>query len=138
MDPKALLWKLKSPSTLINLLVPRAAPAAGQICTECGQQGAPVRQRRGREDVEVLLWIAFAVCAVLYVGSFGVHVLSHYRFPGLFVRGFSLGTKVFLVVGVLYTVWRLSSEFEACPKCGRASMIPLDTPKGRKVQQSFQ
>lgn len=39
----------------------------------------------------------------------------------------------FLLPGIIYSVWRLTSKHTACPKCGNAAMIPLDTPLGRKL-----
>lgn len=38
-----------------------------------------------------------------------------------------------IVPGVLYTLWRLTSKHKACPKCLAMNMVPLDTPKGKKL-----
>lgn len=39
----------------------------------------------------------------------------------------------FLVPGLIYSMWRLASYHNACLKCGNASMIPADSPKGKKL-----
>lgn len=39
----------------------------------------------------------------------------------------------FLLPGVIYTVWRLSSKEKICPSCKKATMIPINTPIGRKL-----
>jgi hypothetical protein len=46
----------------------------------------------------------------------------------------SLGMAVLLYLlmilpGVLYSVWRLTSKYEGCPKCQAPQMIPADSPK---------
>lgn len=33
-----------------------------------------------------------------------------------------------ILPGVLYSLWRLTSRYEACPKCGAPNMLPLDSP----------
>jgi hypothetical protein len=35
--------------------------------------------------------------------------------------------------GLIYTIWRLASKYDACPKCGNATMIPIDTPMGQRL-----
>lgn len=39
----------------------------------------------------------------------------------------------FLIPGLIYSIWRLSSKYDACPKCKGISMIPVDSPIGQKV-----
>lgn len=34
----------------------------------------------------------------------------------------------FIVPGLLYSVWRHTNEGDVCPKCGKDSMIPSDSP----------
>lgn len=44
----------------------------------------------------------------------------------------------FIVPGVIYSVWRLTSKFDACPYCGAAqSMIPLNSPRGAKLSREL-
>ncbi len=39
----------------------------------------------------------------------------------------------FLAPGLIYSLWRLTSRHEACPKCKHDSMIPIDSPKGQEI-----
>jgi ribosomal protein S27AE len=34
-----------------------------------------------------------------------------------------------LIPGLFYTIWRLQHKRAICPKCGRAEMIPADSPR---------
>jgi len=40
-----------------------------------------------------------------------------------------------ILPGVIYTVWRLSTRADVCPKCQNSTMIPVDTPKGRELAE---
>ena len=40
---------------------------------------------------------------------------------------------LFLLPGIIYTIWRGSTRQKVCPKCKRSSMIPSDTPLGAKL-----
>ena len=56
---------------------------------------------------------------------------------GSAVRG-SLGIEVilwlcFIFPRLIYTIWRRSSEYKACPQCKGDQMIPADSPIGRKI-----
>jgi hypothetical protein len=39
----------------------------------------------------------------------------------------------FIFPGLLYSLWRLITKVEACPKCKAPNMIPEDTPKGQEL-----
>lgn len=39
----------------------------------------------------------------------------------------------FIVPGVIYSVWRLSSVRKECPKCGGRNLVPSDTPVGMRL-----
>lgn len=39
----------------------------------------------------------------------------------------------FIIPGLIYSVWRLTTRQPGCPSCGQASMIGVDTPKGRQL-----
>ncbi len=57
--------------------------------------------------------------------------------PKTITKG-SMGVEIilwlcFLVPGLIYSVWRLSSRYEGCPSCGgQASVIPRASPMGQK------
>jgi predicted RNA-binding Zn-ribbon protein involved in translation (DUF1610 family) len=38
----------------------------------------------------------------------------------------------FLVPGIIYSVWRLTTRHEACPVCGNANLIPRTSPIAQK------
>lgn len=40
---------------------------------------------------------------------------------------------LFLLPGLIYSIWRSMSQYKACPKCKHSSMIPVDTPKGKQL-----
>ena len=40
---------------------------------------------------------------------------------------------LFIVPGIIYTVWRLSGLVESCPSCAKETMIPADSPAGKKL-----
>jgi hypothetical protein len=37
----------------------------------------------------------------------------------------------FIVPGVIYTIWRHSTEQQVCRKCGSGEVIPMDSPVAR-------
>jgi DNA-directed RNA polymerase subunit RPC12/RpoP len=39
----------------------------------------------------------------------------------------------FIVPGVLYAVWALTSRYDACPKCSGKTLVPLDSPAAQKA-----
>ena len=39
----------------------------------------------------------------------------------------------FLFPGLIYSIWRLTSKYDACPTCKAANLVPLDSPMGRKL-----
>lgn len=43
----------------------------------------------------------------------------------------------FLVPGLIYSIWRLTSRYDACPVCKKESMIPTDTPAGQKLVKEY-
>lgn len=38
----------------------------------------------------------------------------------------------FFVPGLIYSIWRLTTRHDACPACKQTSLIPVDSPMGRK------
>jgi uncharacterized membrane protein YqaE (UPF0057 family) len=39
----------------------------------------------------------------------------------------------FIVPGLIYSIWRSSSRYKACPSCGSTNLIPIDSPVGSKI-----
>ncbi len=43
----------------------------------------------------------------------------------------------FIIPGVIYSVWRLTTKTKACRACEAENMIPLNSPMGKKIQNEF-
>ena len=43
---------------------------------------------------------------------------------------------VFFPVGLIYSIWRLTSRTWVCRHCGAGSMVPLQTPAGKMLQEN--
>lgn len=41
---------------------------------------------------------------------------------------------LFIVPGLIYSIWRHSSVYQGCRKCGSSEVIPLDSPRARSIQ----
>jgi hypothetical protein len=39
----------------------------------------------------------------------------------------------FLIPGLLYSIWRLTSRHKACAACGNQNLVPPDSPIGKKI-----
>jgi hypothetical protein len=39
----------------------------------------------------------------------------------------------FILPGLIYSVWRHTSQYTGCEVCGSKDMIPLDSPVGRRI-----
>ena len=37
-----------------------------------------------------------------------------------------------IIPGLIYSIWRLSSRYEACPYCGNENIIPIFSPVAQK------
>lgn len=40
---------------------------------------------------------------------------------------------LFIVPGLIYSIYRLSSKYLVCQKCSNTSIIPIDSPKGQEL-----
>ena len=99
-------------------------------------------------DFTFFYWLAFAFIAYLIyqiwkgykLGVSGGMVCKSCGFvgnPKSAVRG-SIGIEIVLwlcliIPGLIYSIWRGSSRYDACPQCGGKEMIPADSPIGRKI-----
>ncbi|OHA44233.1 MAG: hypothetical protein A3G04_01710 [Candidatus Taylorbacteria bacterium RIFCSPLOWO2_12_FULL_44_9] len=43
----------------------------------------------------------------------------------------------FLLPGLIYSIWRLTTRQDVCPKCFNPTMIPTDTPAGQKLVNEY-
>ena len=39
----------------------------------------------------------------------------------------------FIIPGLIYSIWRHTSRKQVCSACGNESLVPADTPVGRKL-----
>lgn len=44
---------------------------------------------------------------------------------------------LFLLPGLVYSVWRLASRTDGCASCGSQSLIPVDSPLGEKIAAEY-
>src|SRR3989344_5474586 len=87
------------------------------VCTTCGFVGSPKKVVKGSVLIELFFWLSF-------LGSI---------FVGIFVWLFFLAALVFLVLAIAYSIYRSNTQKKVCPKCSNPTMIPGDTPMGRKL-----
>jgi hypothetical protein len=40
---------------------------------------------------------------------------------------------LFLLPGLIYSIWRLSSRYRGCPQCEAPNMLPLNSPLAQKL-----
>jgi hypothetical protein len=43
----------------------------------------------------------------------------------------------FIVPGVIYSIWRLTTRQRVCRSCGSPSVIPVNTPMGQKLAREM-
>lgn len=44
----------------------------------------------------------------------------------------------FLVPGLIYSIWRLTTRHDVCGACGANSLVPLSSPVGRELAAKYQ
>lgn len=44
----------------------------------------------------------------------------------------------FIVPGVVYSLWRLTSRYKACPACKSKNIIPIASPHGKMLLKKYQ
>lgn len=40
---------------------------------------------------------------------------------------------IFLIPGIIYSIWRRASPKQVCRACGSTSIIPVDSPRGKTL-----
>lgn len=43
----------------------------------------------------------------------------------------------FLVPGLIYSIWRLTSRYDGCRSCGQAGLIPPYSPRAVELRQTL-
>ncbi len=52
--------------------------------------------------------------------------------PGSFLVELALWL-LFLIPGLIYSMWRLTARRKVCAACGNPTMVPASSPVGRKL-----
>lgn len=52
--------------------------------------------------------------------------------------GLELVLWLFIVPGLIYSIWRVTSREKVCPVCKATDLIPADSPRGRQLLDSGQ
>jgi len=42
-----------------------------------------------------------------------------------------------LLPGLVYSLWRLTTRFDACRQCGQAGIVPISSPVGRRLLAEY-
>lgn len=42
----------------------------------------------------------------------------------------------FIIPGLIYSAWRASTRYFACPLCGSAELVPVGSPRGAQLLES--
>jgi len=88
------------------------------ICTKCGYVGYPKSEARGTFVIEFFLWLGILLASIFF--------FSPIFFP------------IVILIPIAYSIYRLTGHYYVCPRChSRDSMIPLDTPGGKKAYKEF-
>jgi hypothetical protein len=43
----------------------------------------------------------------------------------------------FIIPGLIYSLWRLTTRAQVCSACGATSLVPADSPVGRKLAKDL-
>lgn len=82
-----------------------------------------------------IVWLVRAAragtAAVLYCPTCGSVGAPTTRTKGSFLIEVLLWC-CFIIPGVIYSLWRVTSREKACPACGASGMIPVDSPKAKE------
>jgi ribosomal protein L40E len=44
----------------------------------------------------------------------------------------------FIVPGIIYTLWRLTTRAKACVTCGSTDLVPQDSPAGKRLMRELE
>ncbi len=78
------------------------------FCKNCGYVGKSCSKTKGSIFIEIILWLFFIPGIIFW--------------PLLLIG----------ILGVIYSIWRLTATYKICPKCKSSSIIPVDSPMASK------
>jgi len=93
--------------------------------TPCPHCGAPLATRMEGAPV-----IADPVWGAKYCSHCGTVARPVTRTQGSFIMEVFLWL-CFLLPGLIYSIWRLTTRATVCPGCGMPNMLPLDSPHAK-------
>lgn len=44
----------------------------------------------------------------------------------------------FIIPGLIYSLWRLTTKYKACPECGSKEIVPIKSPRGEELASKYQ
>ena len=84
------------------------------ICLQCHTVNEGVKKNPGSFALELLIWGAGIIGGLIAAPLF------------------------FLVlVGLCYTMWRITNPYRVCSSCGHRGMVGVDTPAGKRLQEQY-
>lgn len=133
------------------------------ICQNCGTVGRPKKHVKGSILIELLLWLIFLITIIIYCNTQDINDFygslmdsvtdrQNHQNDDLSVfydimRLDSTDKKsilielllllIFLIPGITYTMWRLTTRTKVCRGCGEENILPLNSPVGRKLQNNL-
>jgi hypothetical protein len=78
--------------------------------------------------------VALTKPRTLYCRNCGVTASPTMHMPGSFALELLLWL-CFLLPGLVYSIWRITSVREVCPDCGAPNMIPLNSPAATRARR---
>jgi len=82
------------------------------VCTECLTEGYRLKTIKGHSITTAFFFIVGVISWAFISIWFGA---------------------ILFFFGIVYKIWRNSSVRHVCPRCKKDAMIPVDTPKGRRL-----
>ena len=133
------------------------------ICQNCGTVGCPKKHTKGSILIELLLWLIFLITIIIYCNTQDINDFygslmdsvtdrQNHQNDDLSVfydimRLDSTDKKsilielllllIFLIPGITYSMWRLTTRTKVYRGCGEENILPLNSPVGRKLQNNL-
>ncbi|MDQ1340325.1 MAG: hypothetical protein QG567_1482 [Campylobacterota bacterium] len=117
-----IIWGGVSILLFFGVIVPflQGLFGKGFICSSCGYKGYPKKSIKygGSAAMEIFLWLVTLLFFVVFF-PFGI---------------------ILLLVSIVYSFSRISNKTKTsiCPKCKNSTMIPCDSPIGKKIEKELQ
>jgi hypothetical protein len=103
------------------------------ICARCHSVGKPKSVVKGTFLVELGLWLLLLLPVIYLLAN---EVNKCVGMGCWYEKPASVAPAIwvcFLLPGLLYTLWRLSSKHTACSVCESVELLPLNSPRGQEL-----